>query len=90
MEENQLQTSASGLRRAMEVFHPNDSHEVTPIIPASTEDEAVIKFGFLIEMTHPNILGAVSLAVDEVNNDSSLLPNVRLEFLFERIHSKRV
>ncbi len=47
-----------------------------------------IKFGFLVEMMSPSSLGAVSLAVDSVNADEELLPNVKLEFSFERIHSK--
>jgi len=45
-------------------------------------------FGFLVEMRYPFILGSVRMAVDAINKDSSVLPNVKLDFLFDRIHSE--
>ena len=48
----------------------------------------VVKFGFLYEMLHPLIIGAVEVAVDAINRNHSILPNVRLEYEFRRIHSR--
>ena len=48
----------------------------------------VIKFGFLYEMLIPFIIGAVEVAVGDINRDPSILPNVRLEYEFRRIHSE--
>ena len=53
------------------------------------ESKTVVKFGFLVEVQNPFILGSVALAVDAVNGDGNVLPGVRLDYMFERIHSKK-
>ena len=39
-----------------------------------------IKFGYLVHFGYPQVLGAVSYAVERINNDTSILPNTTLSF----------
>ena len=41
-----------------------------------------IQFAYLDHMVYPQVLGAVSLAVDMINKDSSILPHTKLDFKF--------
>ncbi len=55
---------------------------------SSSSNGTVVRFGFLVEMADPLILGSVALAVDSVNGDDTILKGVKLDFFFERIHSE--
>ena len=44
-----------------------------------------IVFAYLTHKVYPQVLGAVSLAVNNINNDSSILPHTKLEFKFEAL-----
>ena len=45
----------------------------------------VLTFGFLTHMRYPQVLGAITLAVDSINRESTILPNTKLEFKFEHL-----
>ena len=55
---------------------------------SSSSNGTVVRFGFLVQMADPLILGSVALAVDSVNGDDTILKGVKLDFFFERIHSE--
>ncbi len=59
----------------------NYTHKVTPTFKNNT-----IKIGYLVEFQFPTTLGAVKLAVDDINANKTLLPDVKLEFAFERVY----
>ncbi len=46
------------------------------------------RFAFLAHIQYPQSLGAVSLAVEKVNNDSGILPQTRLEFDFQILYGE--
>ena len=48
----------------------------------------VLKIGFLKHPNYPQVLGAISLAVQKINNDSNILPKTHLEFIFGDLPSK--
>ena len=45
----------------------------------------VLKIGFLKHPKYPQVLGAISLAVQKINNDSNILPKTKLEFSFGKV-----
>ena len=45
----------------------------------------VLTFGFLTHMRYPQVLGAITLAVDSINKDPKILPKTRLDFKFEHL-----
>ena len=49
----------------------------------------VLKIGFLKHPNYPQVLGAISLAVQKINNDSNILPKTQLEFIFGDLPSKK-
>ena len=56
---------------------------------------AKVVFAYLTHTNFPHVLGAVSLAVSNINKDSSILPNTTLAFKFEplsnsQLHSLRI
>ncbi len=56
----------------------------------NSKNKTVLKFGFLVEIHYPSILGSVALAVDAVNADESILPGVTLDYIFERVNSQYI
>ena len=50
--------------------------------------DQVLKIGFLKHPKYPQVLGAISLAVEKINNDSNILPKTRLEFNFGNLPRK--
>ena len=57
--------------------------------PLKTTIPSEIKFGYLVHVDYPQVLGAVSLAVERINNDSSILPNTSLSFRYENLSGER-
>ena len=57
--------------------------------PLKTTIPSEIKFGYLVHVDYPQVLGAVSLAVERINNDSSILPNTSLSFQYENLSGER-
>ena len=41
-----------------------------------------LEFGYLTHKNYPQVLGAVSLAVENINQDKNILPNTELKFKF--------
>ena len=48
-----------------------------------------IKFGYLVHVDYPQVLGAVSLAVERINNDLTILPNTTLSFKYASLTGQR-
>ena len=46
------------------------------------ERGASLEFGYLTHKNYPQVLGAVSLAVENINQDKNILPNTELKFKF--------
>ena len=78
LEEKGFRSSGKELRSAVQKLPDDQPLQRMP----------VIRFGFLVEVKYPYILGVISLAVEHINNSTEILPNVQLEFTFERIYSK--
>ena len=80
----------SGLNSYLEEEKLQPEQELLRLAVARKENGTVatLKFGFLIEMKYFNTMGAVSLAVESVNEDRNLLRNIHLDFVFDRIYSK--
>ena len=83
LEEKGFRTRGKALRQAVQ-----SGDQSLERYPLATSGKPVIKFGFLIEVKYPFILGAISLAVEHINNSTEILPNVELQFIFERIYSE--
>ena len=49
-----------------------------------------VVFAYLTHTYFPHVLGAVSLAVSSINNDSSILPNTTLDFKFEPLSNNQL
>jgi len=54
----------------------------------SAPDTNILTFGFLTHMRYPQVLGAITLAVDDVNKDQKILPNTKLAFQFVYLSGK--
>lgn len=52
---------------------------------AEASEQTAIEFGYLTHKRYPQVLGAVSLAVETINSDASILPNVTLKFKFANL-----
>ena len=59
-------------------------------IRASGTKNKILNLGFLKHRKYPQVLGAVSLAVQRINNDSNILPNVKLEFQYAELQPSKI
>ena len=57
--------------------------------PLSTEIPSEVRFGYLVHFGYPQVLGAVSYAVERVNNDTSILPNTTLSFTTDMLTNEQ-
>ena len=56
----------------------------------TTKNNKILNLGFLKHRKYPQVLGAVSLAVQRINNDSNILPNVKLEFQYAELQPSKI
>ena len=71
----------SALNKYLDSRVRNGPHGTT----AGVAPPAELSIGFLTHMQYPQILGAVALAVEAVNNNNTILPHTTLKFRFERL-----
>ena len=58
------------------------------LLPLFVLADNILHLGFLKHRKYPQVLGAVSLAVQRINNDSTILPRTKLEFQFADLPRK--
>ena len=68
----------------------SDGHTCQIYSNTTKDIKKILNLGFLKHRKYPQVLGAVSLAVQRVNNDSNILPNVKLEFQYAELQPSKI
>ena len=68
----------------------SDGHTCQIYSNTTKDNKKILNLGFLKHRKYPQVLGAVSLAVHRINNDSNILPNVKLEFQYAELQPSKI
>ena len=68
----------------------SDGHTCHIYSNTTKDNKKILNLGFLKHRKYPQVLGAVSLAVQRINNDSNILPNVKLEFQYAELQPSKI
>ena len=68
----------------------SDGHTCQIYSNTTKDIKKILNLGFLKHRKYPQVLGAVSLAVQRINNDSNILPNVKLEFQYAELQPSKI